>query len=149
MLSVGDVGDILLHSRRWFRSKACKVYILYLGRFPSFSSVLWTILSRLIALPRGSLRIAALCQSLHPCPSVHFGQLVTLPMDDVIPVTLKSTLERVCRKFFNRDAAHKSPKHQRFVELYQATFEKDFEVIKEAEELEKREDAVAWLKHGQ
>lgn len=49
-------------------------------------------------------------------------------MDDVIPVTLKSTLERVCRKFFNRDAAHKSPKHQRFVELYQATFEKDFEV---------------------
>lgn len=49
-------------------------------------------------------------------------------MDDVIPVTLKSTLERVCRKFFNRNAAHKSPKHQRFVELYQATFEKDFEV---------------------
>lgn len=49
-------------------------------------------------------------------------------MDDVIPVPLKSTLERVCRKFFNRDAAHKSPKHQRFVELYQTTFEKDFEV---------------------
>lgn len=60
----------------------------------------------------------------------HFEQLVTLPMDDVIPVTLKSTLERVCRKFFNRDAAHKSPKHQRFVELYQATFEKDFEARK-------------------
>ncbi|CAN0361173.1 unnamed protein product [Laminaria digitata] len=55
-------------------------------------------------------------------------QLVTLPMDDVIPVTLKSTLERVCRKFFNRDAAHKSPKHQRFVELYQSTFERDFQV---------------------
>lgn len=54
-------------------------------------------------------------------------------MDDVIPVTLKSTLERVCRKFFNRDAAHKSPKHQRFVELYQATFEKDFEVRKRVE----------------
>lgn len=56
------------------------------------------------------------------------GQLVTLPMDDVIPATLRSTLERVCRKFFNRDAAHKSPKHQRFVELYQSTFEKDFQV---------------------
>lgn len=68
--------------------------------------------------------------SFRPRPFVHFGQLVTLPMDDVIPITLKSTLERVCRKFFNRDAAHKSPKHQRFVELYQATFEKDFEVRK-------------------
>lgn len=57
-------------------------------------------------------------------------------MDDVIPVTLKSTLERVCRKFFNRDAAHKSPKHQRFVELYQATFEKDFEVGNGSDDLE-------------
>ena len=61
-------------------------------------------------------------------PPCHRFQLVTLPMDDVIPVTLKSTLERVCRKFFNRDAAHKSPKHQRFVELYQSTFERDFQV---------------------
>lgn len=66
--------------------------------------------------------------------TVFSGQLVTLPMDDVIPVPLKSTLERVCRKFFNRDAAHKSPKHQRFVELYQATFEKDFEVCVVLEE---------------
>lgn len=63
-------------------------------------------------------------------------------MDDVIPVTLKSTLERVCRKFFNRDAAHKSPKHQRFVELYQATFEKDFEVRKEGGGFEKGGECV-------
>lgn len=69
-------------------------------------------------------------RSFRPAPRPYSSilQLVTLPMNDVIPNTLKSTLERVCRKFFNRDAAHKSPKHQRFVELYQATFEKDFEV---------------------
>ena len=74
---------------------------------------------------------ASASSSCPPSPdSVSFRfvhQLVTLPMDDVIPTTLRSTLERVCRKFFNKDAAHKSPKHQRFVELYQTTFEKDFQ----------------------
>lgn len=71
-----------------------------------------------------------------------------MPMDDVIPVTLKSTLERVCRKFFNRDAAHKSPKHQRFVELYQATFEKDFEVRRTVEGSKREGNASVRLKRG-
>lgn len=74
--------------------------------------------------------LASQLHKRHVClaPFSFGDQLVTLPMDDVIPATLRSTLERVCRKFFNRDAAHKSPKHQRFVELYQSTFEKDFQV---------------------
>lgn len=73
---------------------------------------------------RPSLLAVAFCRLLL--------QLVTLPMGDVIPSTLRSTLERVCRKFFNREAAHKSPKHQRFVELYQRAFERDFQVPHEA-----------------
>ena len=56
-------------------------------------------------------------------------QLPALPAADARtapPDTLRTTLDRVCRKFFAPQTQHKSRKHSRFVAEYKEQFERDF-----------------------
>ncbi|CAM9242622.1 unnamed protein product [Chrysoparadoxa australica] len=53
-------------------------------------------------------------------------QFVHMGLDEAVPSSLKTTLQRVCKKFFNGDTLHTTQKHKAFVGMYKATFEKDF-----------------------